>query len=619
MRLYIYSILILFFSIGANAQSSSDTIQFAKILSSVENKKEIKNADIDKALKITDKTRIEHPDFTLYHLKKIRKSIEKNKHYKAFPHYAKQIVFIYSGKSEIKKAEKILNEIYNKNEDLLDRHTKSSLKFQFASIASSLGELEKSQRILNEILPDADSTILRAGIYFQKGKNLDDLGNYKEALSNSLKAVDLYKSVGDKNYLTVALDLINVIYQHLGDYDNALIYSKKALAIAVEEKNVEAMMTSYSNMGVIYKVKAQTDSAVWVYNKVIEMAEKYDRPFIKAQNLLNLGNIKTDSGKFQEAEEYFLQSLEICNDLNIAEGIVMNYINLGYNQLMAKNYSKSETYYKNALEESGKLQGNPYFKTHIYDGLANLFEVKGDYKNALVNHKKSQELKDEINIEQSKKDIAEIQGKYDTAIKDAEIEKINNEYEIKKSEVQTLIALIIFSVILAAGWVLFLTARNKQLKVLYKKNVELLNSKQFITPEAEEADAEQNDPLKGIFDEIIYVLETEKIYQNPNLSINDVTQAINSNQKYVSSAITTYSNMNFNNFINYYRINEAKKLIIYHKQHTLNEIMYASGFNSRTPFYNAFIKFTGMSPKKFKDLSRNNEIETKVEYLQEAI
>lgn len=78
---------------------------------------------------------------------------------------------------------------------------------------------------------------------------------------------------------------------------------------------------------------------------------------------------------------------------------------------------------------------------------------------------------------------------------------------------------------------------------------------------------------------------------------------LNTNRNYLSSAIASYANTNFNNFINSYRIKEAKRMILHDSSLTLNEIMYACGFNSRTTFYMAFQKFTGMSPQQFKELS----------------
>ncbi len=618
MRYLYYLILLILFPLNNYGQNPSDTIRFSKILNSLENKSEVKNSDIDKMLKITDQSRAEYPDFALFHLKKIRHFIEKNKYYPAFNAYSNQILFIYKGKSQIQTAEKIITEAYNKYQEDFDKHTNACMRFKLATTASNLMNYEKSQQILTEILPDADSTQLKAGIYYQRGQNFANLGNYKNALTDCLKSINLYKSIEDYGNLPVVLDLVNIIYQQLGDHENALVYSKEALRIAIKNKNIDNIMSAYSNLGVIYKDINQIDSAEFAYNKAIEMAKKYDRQHIVAQNLLNLGNILTDSKRFKEAEEHFLKSLEICNNLNISEGVIMNYINLGNNEFIAENYSKSEFFYKKALEELKKTGEIPDFQIPIYGGLTDLYEIKGDYKNAFETYKKLQELNGKINVEQSKKEIAEIKGKYDNALKDVEIERINKDFQIKKSENKTLLFLIVFGIILTTSAILFLIYRNNQLKLLYKKNVELLKFSKFHATDNDDLNVEPNDPLKKVFDEIIHLLEIEKVYQNPNLTINDITQGINSNQKYVSAAIANYANMNFSNFINYYRINEAKKLILSQERQTLSEIMYASGFNSRTPFYNSFKKITGMSPKNFKDISQKASTDSMVEIFEEA-
>jgi len=62
--------------------------------------------------------------------------------------------------------------------------------------------------------------------------------------------------------------------------------------------------------------------------------------------------------------------------------------------------------------------------------------------------------------------------------------------------------------------------------------------------------------------------------------------------------------MQFNNYVNSYRVNEAKKMIL-EGEESMSEVQYACGFNSRTTFYTAFKTFTGMSPSKFKEMSRH--------------
>ncbi len=53
--------------------------------------------------------------------------------------------------------------------------------------------------------------------------------------------------------------------------------------------------------------------------------------------------------------------------------------------------------------------------------------------------------------------------------------------------------------------------------------------------------------------------------------------------------------------INRYRIEEAmKRLVDQNSTGSLLDIVYHAGFNSKSSFYNAFKKYTGMTPTQFK-------------------
>src|SRR5690606_27015996 len=160
-----------------------------------------------------------------------------------------------------------------------------------------------------------------------------------------------------------------------------------------------------------------------------------------------------------------------------------------------------------------------------------------------------------------------------------EIEKIHYAFESKKAQNRTLLIGIILVVFVAGFVMFFLIYRNKTLKELYNRNIELLNTVNFykITPE----NIDNRDQLKKIFDRLLNLLNNEQIFKDPNLGIKDVAELIKTNEKYISSAVATYAKMNYSNFINFYRISEAKKLINELELANLNEIMYACGFNSR--------------------------------------
>jgi AraC-like DNA-binding protein len=89
----------------------------------------------------------------------------------------------------------------------------------------------------------------------------------------------------------------------------------------------------------------------------------------------------------------------------------------------------------------------------------------------------------------------------------------------------------------------------------------------------------------------------------------NIATALNTNQTLISKMINQGFKMNFNDFINNYRIEAVKQLLQKgeHKKQTLLGIAIDCGFNSKTTFNRCFKKNTGMSPKEFiEDLQKQN-------------
>jgi AraC-like DNA-binding protein len=93
----------------------------------------------------------------------------------------------------------------------------------------------------------------------------------------------------------------------------------------------------------------------------------------------------------------------------------------------------------------------------------------------------------------------------------------------------------------------------------------------------------------------------EKLYQNPTLTLTDLAKKVNTNPSVLSKIINQSFEMNFNDFINYHRVEEVKeKLQEPNNAHlTIMSIAYDAGFNSKATFNRAFKKLTGKNPKEF--------------------
>ena len=129
-----------------------------------------------------------------------------------------------------------------------------------------------------------------------------------------------------------------------------------------------------------------------------------------------------------------------------------------------------------------------------------------------------------------------------------------------------------------------------------------LNSKKIIFNSNQLLNNKSNIKIDLYYD-LLKIIENKRLYLNSNLSINDIALELNSNVKYISEAINSNSNNNFNSLINEFRVNYAKYLITEKKDLLFNQIAYESGFNSVQNFYKVFKEKTGLTPKTFSELS----------------
>jgi AraC-like DNA-binding protein len=98
-------------------------------------------------------------------------------------------------------------------------------------------------------------------------------------------------------------------------------------------------------------------------------------------------------------------------------------------------------------------------------------------------------------------------------------------------------------------------------------------------------------------------MQAHKPYLNPDLTVEMLAKAMRITPKDLSRLINVHLEQNFFDFVNRYRISEAQHLLINSpdKKITVLEVLYQSGFNSKSSFNTLFKKYTGLTPTDFKD------------------
>jgi AraC-like DNA-binding protein len=105
-----------------------------------------------------------------------------------------------------------------------------------------------------------------------------------------------------------------------------------------------------------------------------------------------------------------------------------------------------------------------------------------------------------------------------------------------------------------------------------------------------------NDELMGY---ISQVMEEQQPYLNTKLRLSDLAALLDVSQNDISACINTQKGCSFSTFINGYRIDYAKQLLISQPDMKISHVATESGFTSEQTFHTNFKQITGMTPRQW--------------------
>lgn len=263
------------------------------------------------------------------------------------------------------------------------------------NIARMKGELEKSidyflQAIKSgENVPienwSADMIANLSGVYY-------DLGNYEAALEKVQEARAMYLETGDSMNISYSANLLAIVHRALGNLDEALIYNKQALGILLKSKDTVQIIYNYSN----------TVSILVEQNRLAEAAEYAEKTVLMAD-------------EFGEREP-FISTMTTLSSIYFRQG----------------ELTKAEDYARRALEESRKYDFRNQLH-NIYMMQSLIAASSGRYEEAFKLTEERQAINDSVRSSEVSDKVAELNMKYETEKKEAEIERLNEQQEQAKT------------------------------------------------------------------------------------------------------------------------------------------------------------------------------------------
>ncbi|MEH0158421.1 tetratricopeptide repeat protein [Limibacter armeniacum] len=428
----------------------------------------------------------------------------------------------------------------------------------------------------------------KAEFYLNLTSNYSYINQYQKGKLLSLQAAEVFTRLGDKPQLAKAYYILGLIHNKINDLDDALNYLLKSLQIQEDLSPSINLAHAYNAIGGVYDLLEKDSKSFEYYQKALKQFKIYGN--LKAQALAynNLGLLMQRQGNIKDALDFMLQAQEIFEseqEVRLQTRLIPNiaslYIDLGEFEKAEHIYlkaSKSLSQYEdpntlahinaglgNLYMNMGKLEQaerllrkaapflQPFNAMRVYSNLASIDTLRNDYKAFAHDHLKYVTLKDSIYDEEKMLKISELENSYESKLKDKEIQLLQKDNKIKRSQllfmVIAIVAILLLLLTLYFRYRVLMHQKKLNLIQIEKQNFEKLRLEENYYAEQkireiqkrkyhEDLDEKnrqlasasfhtisKNKTLKQVSDSIQDFLENDK----PKTSLNHLQKLINNN------------------------------------------------------------------------------------------
>lgn len=452
----------------------------------------------------------------------------------------------------------------------------------------------------------------RANIYAQLVIVYRDAGDLRESIKYQNLALEIAEE--SKDYFAIASINNNIATSkaQLREFESAIEYHQKAIEVYTYAKDKFGIAYAYNLLGQTYMAASRSLDAIKCFKEAIKrftlLGSRQQVAFAQSNLATELMNI----GKVNDSEIYVINSIKNSEEIKDCLSMSDAYSTAGRFYRLKENIDQSILYLKKAVECAKEINNSAMLQS-AYEQISDSFDKKGDSKNALIYLQLKNAITDTIARQNAQRAYIEMLVKYETGkIKKEATEVKSNLDNLKEETKRKTIFLVLVIVITVAFisllivfyWKKLTSIFNRYSYVSRKPFNDARNVKAVFSviskdmPEALHVDKETSNQLIAKLKEL---MNEEKLFLKSDLTLSDLAKSLQTNTAYLSRVINDEFAMNFSNFLNKYRIEEAQKLIENHKLDvmTFEGIAKSCGFLSRSSFNQAFKKFTGMTPTEF--------------------
>ncbi|MBB4806721.1 AraC-like DNA-binding protein/Flp pilus assembly protein TadD [Chryseobacterium defluvii] len=484
-------------------------------------------------------------------------------------------------------------------------------RYKYARILSSKNP-DSSEIVLNHIIEAAqkeNQPKYLAKAYYLKSYNSYLRSDAKSSLNFAEKALH----IADQNDYAIgkalAYRMQGTQYAKLGLLKEASQSLNNAISEVAEDHTDEG----HELKGMIYnsfliflnteeygKKEYYSTHAIQEFQK-IKNATRRNELLVSAYT--NIGYILSEVKKFDQSKSYFRKALALVGNENyyLKSSILHD---IGYSFSEQDKPDSAVSYFRKALKIA-EAYGFNEKKIEITKNLEKAYEKLNDAGNSQKYKLKHLELKDSVAYNQKmavNETLSAKEKNFD--------QKLNDSYTISKGLIVVCIALVGLLAIISFLIIRIRKKHKEKVSEIYIKGITPVSYEEDPQESAEDKtngnnsssavkispEAEENI-LAGL-----KIFEENLHFNSKNITHYNLATKLNVNTKYLSAVIRKHKNFNFNQYINYLRINyivDQLKNDPEYRKYKINHLAEITGYSSHSAFSLEFKKIVGMHPSAF--------------------
>ncbi|MBC6492964.1 tetratricopeptide repeat protein [Flavihumibacter stibioxidans] len=301
-----------------------------------------------------------------------------------------------------------------------------------------------------------------ASCHLNIGAISERIGDIGQKINSMMEAIRLLEPTKYKDLLMYAYNGVGVSFYNMNDFYKGEVYFKKSIQIGREIKDSTSIISALYGVANCISSSGKFEAAVPFAKESLEIALATKNDYNLSVANACLSQLYRKWGKGLLAIEHARKSFghaKACDDKHYQLIGLMDMAD-GYGLL--KDHKKRIEYLNQALTIA-RESGTVLQLDDIYKGLSEAYEGEGNYQKALDYYKQSIVNLDSTNNLENRKNVAELEIRYQTAQK---------EIQLQKSRQYTLLSIGAALVTLLVAGLIFLQYKSR--KKLHERQLQSL-------------------------------------------------------------------------------------------------------------------------------------------------